>query len=260
MTSKPVFRCPGVLPACVAAGCRLAVLGVVLLAPAVAVAEQTAKAVAKAAEDPEARSKSRSLFDGKRLGKWEVVTAFDFKKHGKVEVKDGKLLLASGRPATGVKWTGQFPRMNYELSLDAMRTGGGDFFCGMTFPVGESPLTLIIGGWGGGTTGLSSIDGEPAVENETAGYRRFKLNHWYHIRLRVTPERVEAWIDDKEDKKKEGSREDKKIVDFPYGGRKLSIYWEMEPCLPFGICTWNTSAALRNMRVSPVVPPPAAKR
>ena len=38
--------------------------------------------------------------------------------------------------------------MDYELRLEAKRVEGGDFFCGLTFPVGKEYCTLILGGWG----------------------------------------------------------------------------------------------------------------
>jgi len=187
-------------------------------------------------------AEGKSLFDGKTLGKWKVVTEFDFKEHGKIHVTDGKLMIERGKPAAGVKWSGKFPKNDYEVTFEAMRVAGDDFFCGMTFPTAKGPLTLVIGGWGGSVTGLSSIDGEPAVENETAGYREFKQKKWYRIRLRVTGPKIEAWIDKEQ------------IVELKTADRKFSIYWEMEPCLPFGICTWNTSGALRDIRVRPIGP------
>ncbi len=184
----------------------------------------------------------KSLFDGKTLGKWKVVKEFDFEKHGKIHVVDGKLIIEKGRPAAGIKWTGKFPKTDYEVTLEAMRVDGDDFFCGMTFPTAKGPLTLVVGGWGGSVTGLSSIDGEPAVENETAGYQKFKQNKWYRIRLRVTGPKIEAWIGKE------------KIVELETENRKFSIYWEVEPCLPLGIATWNTTGALRDIRVRSIKP------
>ena len=178
-----------------------------------------------------------SLFDGKTLGKWKVIDEFDFKEHGKVHVKEGRIVLGMGKPASGVKWTGEFPKMDYEVTLQGMRFEGGDFFCGMTFPVDDTALTLVLGGWGGSIVGLSSIDGEPAVENETCCFKEFQQDRWYRIRLRVTGKKIEAWIDKE------------KVVDLPSEHRKFTIYWEMEPALPFGIATWRTGGALRDIRV-----------
>ena len=77
----------------------------------------------------------KSLFDGKTLAGWKVT---DFAGHGEVTVKDGTLVLEMGQ-MTGITWTNDLPRMNYELSLEAMRVEGSDFFCGLTFPVAKDP-------------------------------------------------------------------------------------------------------------------------
>ena len=57
---------------------------------------------------------------------------------------------------TGITWTNEVPTNNYEISLEAMRVEGSDFFCALTFPVGNDPCSFIVGGWGGGVVGLSS--------------------------------------------------------------------------------------------------------
>ncbi len=190
----------------------------------------------------------QSLFDGRTLGKWEVIDKYDFSRHGNVYVEDGRIVQEAGKPATGIRWTGPFPKIAYEVTLEAMRVDGEDFFCGMTFPVGDKALTLVLGGWHGSVVGLSSIDGEPAVENETCTYRDFEQKRWYRIRLRVTKPRIEAWIDKE------------KVVDLPTADRKFTIYWEMEPALPFGIATWYTTGALRDIRVRPIAPEPPKTR
>jgi len=101
----------------------------------------------------------KSVFDGKSLQGWELAKGYDYEDQGKVEVADGCLVLQAGQPATGVRWTGAFPRSNYEVELEGQRVSGGDFFCGMSFPVGDNSLTLILGGWGGSICGLSCVDG-----------------------------------------------------------------------------------------------------
>ncbi len=184
----------------------------------------------------------KSLFDGKRLGRWKAQDRFDFRNHGEVEVKDGALVLGKGRPGTAVRYAGKLPKMNYEISLEAMRVDGEDFFCGMTFMVGELPLTLIVGGWGGPIVGLSCIDDEPAAENETCQYMEFKKKQWYKIRLRVTEGKVEAWIDKE------------KVVDFQTKDKKLTIWFEPETAVPLGVATWETTGALRNIRVRMLEP------
>jgi 3-keto-disaccharide hydrolase len=138
---------------------------------------------------------------------------------------------------TGVTWTNDLPRMNYEISLEAMRVDGSDFFCGLTFPVGEEPCSFIVGGWGGGVVGLSSIDNEDAAHNETTQYMNFTNGKWFAIRVKVTKTRIEAWIDSD------------KVVNLETEGKKISIRPEVELSKPLGIASWSTAAALRNIRI-----------
>lgn len=174
------------------------------------------------------------LFDGKSLDGWEIT---NFGPQGPVYVSGNEIILGMGDGCTGITWKKAFPRTNFEVSLDAKRIAGNDFFCGMTFPVGKNPCTLIIGGWGGTIVGLSSIDGKDASENETKTLRNFDKNRWYHIRLVVTDENIKSWIDSV------------KVIDFKIGNRKLSIRPEVELSRPFGIASWNTTAAIRNIRL-----------
>lgn len=180
-----------------------------------------------------------SLFDGKRLGSWKIT---EFGGQGEVKVEDGNLVLGIGDGCTGVTWKGDLPmpKIDYEISLEAMRVEGTDFFCGLTFPVGDAPCSLICGGWGGGVVGLSSLDGEDAANNETTKYIEFKSKKWYPIKLRVTKEKIEAWIDGKQE------------VDVETKDRRISVRIEVESSRPLGICSWNTKAALRNIRVRPL--------
>lgn len=188
-------------------------------------------------------SKTQKIFNGKNLEGWKIIKINDFEDHGKVVVEKGEIILPTGQPATGISYTGKkLPRINYEVSLEAKRIEGSDFFCGMTFPIGRKYLSLIIGGWGGGVTGLSNLEGMSAVENETTGFTEFKQNQWYKIRLRVTDKQIQAWIDKD------------KIVDIETADRKFSIWWEQEPVRPFGIATWNTKAALRNIQLTRLEP------
>ena len=178
-----------------------------------------------------------SLFNGKDLSGWKMAKQNDFERAGKITVQDKQIILDKGRPATGIVCAKKFPRMNYEVTLQAKRIAGEDFFCGMTFPVDKAYCTLVLGGWGGGVTGLSNIDNMSAVENETTDFNKFKLDRWYQVRLRVTPAKIEAWIDKRQ------------IVDVETKDRKFSIWWEQEPMRPFGIASWNTKAALRDIQV-----------
>ena len=137
---------------------------------------------------------SPDLFNGKDLDGWEVT---DFAGGGKIEVKDGEIHIAMGELISGINLAHQnIPRTNYELSAEAIKLDGNDFFCGLTFPVGDTFASFIPGGWGGTVVGISSIDGMDAAENETATFKKFDNNRWYRFRVRVTPGKVQCWVDD----------------------------------------------------------------
>ena len=179
------------------------------------------------------------LFDGKSLGHWRPS---DFSGNGHITVKDGAIAIENGKPMSGITWTNEPPaRMNFEIELDAMRTDGNDFFCGLTFPVGTNYCTFIAGGWGGMVTGLSNVDNFDASENETTGTMTFETNRWYHVRVKVTQSKIEAWIDKQ------------KLVDLATDQRHISVRWEVEASIPLGIATWNTAAAVRNLRIRKLV-------
>ncbi len=175
------------------------------------------------------------LFDGNSLKGWEIT---DFGTRGDVYVSDDKIILGMSDGCTGITWKGEFPYADYEVTLEAMRIDGNDFFCGMTFPAGKDPCSLIVGGWGGAVVGLSSINGMDASENETNLIRQFEKDRWYRIRLKVTKETIKAWIDDEV------------VVDFTIGDNILSIRPEVELSKPFGISSWRTTAAVRNIRLA----------
>lgn len=198
----------------------------------------------RAAAVPPARIEGddwQPLFDGKSLAGWEEIK---FAGAGEVTVDRGMILCWMGEPFTGLKAVRQIPKVNYEVSLEAMRVTGSDFFCGLTFPVRDSFCSMIVGGWGGGLVGLSSLDDMDASENETMKVVSFEDGRWYRIRLRVTEQRIEAWI------------EQKKAVDVVISGRKISLRpGEIERSMPFGLTSWMTSAAFREIRIRPVEGP-----
>ena len=179
-----------------------------------------------------------SLFDGASLGKW---TSIEFGGEGKVHVQDGAIVLEEGVALTGVVWSGApLPKTNYELSLEAKKIEGQDFFCGIAFPVGDKSCSFVAGGWGGHVIGLSSIDGMNASENETMTTQDFEKGRWYAIRLRVEPGAIKAWIDGKP------------VIDVPIKDRDVSIHPSMESALPLGLTAYATTAAFRNIRLKPL--------
>ena len=175
------------------------------------------------------------LFDGKTLGSW---TPTKFHGEGAVTVQDERIVLEAGRDLTGITYTGgDLPNTNYELALDAMRVEGSDFFAGITFPVADSFCTLILGGWGGTVVGLSSIGGSDASENDTSQSIEFERGRWYRVRIQVTPQKIQAWLDDRQ------------IIDQDLKGRAIDIRIEMLASKPLGIASWKTKSALRDIRL-----------
>ncbi|MHC4529715.1 MAG: 3-keto-disaccharide hydrolase, partial [Planctomycetota bacterium] len=185
-----------------------------------------------------------SLFDGRNLGQWKIT---DFGDQGEVYVKDESIMLQIGDSLTGVTWAGPVLRTNYEINLDAMRVDGDDFFCGLTFPVGDSCVTFVVSGWGGSVCGISSIDYYDASDNETTVKSHFDNNRWYHVRVRVRPEKIQCWIDDKQ------------YVDLETGGKKLGVRLDVRDSRPLGIASWRTAAAIKNIRLAKLPEVPATR-
>jgi hypothetical protein len=175
----------------------------------------------------------QSLFNGTSLEGWK---ATPFTGPGEVRVENGRIVLGPGTPMTGVTWTGSFPRSDYEVRLEGVRMQGSDFFASMTFPVGDSFATLVTGGWGGDIVGISSLDGWDASENETRSYYNFENGRWYALRLQVSSDRIQAWIDDK------------RVVNVGISGRSISLRpGEINLCAPFGFASYRTAGALRKI-------------
>jgi hypothetical protein len=57
------------------------------------------------------------------------------------------------------------------------------------------------------------------------------------VRLRVTESKIEAWIDQKQ------------VIDLTIGRHKISIRPEVELSRPFGVASWRTRAALRDIKL-----------
>ena len=175
-----------------------------------------------------------SLFNGKTLEGWKIT---QYGTEGPVLVSDGKIILNYGDGCTGITWEKEFPKVNYEVTLEAQKTVGNDFFCGITFPVNDEFCSLIVGGWGGPVVGLSCIEGDDAEHNSTRILKKFDKNVWYKIKLHITGEKIIAWIDDE------------KLVDFSYADHRLSLRAEVQLSKPFGLFTWQTTGEIRNIRM-----------
>jgi hypothetical protein len=177
----------------------------------------------------------KPLFDGKTLTNWQSTK---FGGEGAVKVENGEIVMGAGGDLTGITWIGEaLPTTNYEIALQAMRVEGNDFFAGVTFPVADSFCSLILGGWGGTVVGLSSINGMDASENETSQSIPFEPKRWYSVRIRVTPEKIEAWLDERQ------------IIDQALKGNKIGVRFEVEQSQPLGIASFRTKAAVRDIRL-----------
>jgi hypothetical protein len=120
------------------------------------------------------------------------------------------------------------------MQWKAQRLDGSDFFVGITFPVGKEHCSLIVGGWGGGLVGISSIDGNDASENETASYRNFKNGQWYEFKVRVDAKNITVWIDNEQ------------ILEVPRGERKFSVRAEVMRSRPLGYCVFQSKVTVKD--------------
>ena len=102
-----------------------------------------------------------SLFNGKDLAGWKVTK---FGGEGDIYIEEGAVVISQGSDLSGIHTEQELPKSNYEVQFEAQRAAGSDFFAGLTFPVKDSHCSLIVGGWGGGVCGLSSLSGMDASE------------------------------------------------------------------------------------------------
>jgi hypothetical protein len=175
------------------------------------------------------------LFDGKTLDGWKST---DFFKPGEVKVEDGAIVIKAGTPMTGITSTrDDLLTTNYELSYEAKKVAGSDFFAAATFPVGKSHLTLVNGGWGGHITGLSSLNGADASDNETGHSVKYKLDTWYRFQIKVTDDVIRYSIDGKEARPVE------------IEGRSVGVRIESGPSKPLGFSSYETTGAVRNIQI-----------
>ena len=173
------------------------------------------------------------MFDGKSLSGWKEAP---FSGRGKVEITDGTIRLGKGR-MTGIAWTGEFPKSDYEIRFEAARLDGRDFFASIVFPVNDSFCSWINGGWDGTVVGLSNLDGNDASENDTSTIRDFVQGRWYSFRLIVTGDRIQGWID--------GAI----AINVNIKGRNVGLRFDdTDLCIPLGFVSYATTGGLRNVQ------------
>ena len=158
---------------------------------------------------------------------------------GSVEVTPEGLTLGPGYPLSGVAFEA-VPRVPYELVAVARRDQGDDFFAGLTFPVEGGHLTLVLGGWGGATCGLSCLDGLDAASNETTRHLWHPPGQWVELRLRVERDRLLIDLD--------GER----AWDLALEGRACALRTEVLASAPFSWSTFATGATLGRLAWRPL--------
>jgi hypothetical protein len=194
-----------------------------------------------------------SLFDGKTLDGWKVVEHFPAPqqdgsgKGGEIRADAEQIIIGPGDPHSGIVFTKQFPRMNYEVELEATRLSGNSAFCVLMFAFGTSDCLLEVGGWEPELVGLDGVDGNDPRHNGTGRRMAFEQGRWYAVRLRVIATRIQVLVDGQQ------------VVDLPTAGRRFSAPAIWRPLGPFGFgAAHRTSGALRNIRLRRVEGPAEA--
>lgn len=188
---------------------------------------------------PETKPAPISLLQPPLLAHWQPATIPDA---GTVSIKADEITLSPGKPMSGVRfdaWPSEkLPVTDYEVSFEARRVEGQDFFAALTFPVHslDTCATLVLGGWGGSLVGISSIDGQDASDNSTGSAQHFVNSQWYRVRLVVTKDELKAWLDDR------------LIINTSLQGRKISLrLGDIEACAPFGFATYETTGQVKRL-------------
>lgn len=184
-------------------------------------------------------AKPVALFRNDSLDGWKLT---DFFRPGEVQVLDGVVTLGKGNPMTGVTIDRKDAFFkNFELTYEARRVEGDDFFAAATFPVDGGHLTFVNGGWSGNVTGLSSIDGADASENETGTRVEFDNGRWYRFVIFVKGRKVTVHVDGKQ------------VVDFDGTDRSLRTRVESRPCEPLGFASFGCVGQIRAASLKEIV-------
>ena len=193
-------------------------------------------------EDPDPHTQApplrawTTLFDGKSLADWRAGVYGD---SAELDVTADGVVIPQGVPLSGFTYQLDPPRGSYRLEVQATRVYGADFFLGITFPVREEHVTLVLGGWGGGLCGLSCIDGEDASSNSTRTHRDFPNGKRQTVVVEVTSDRIRAFTNGE------------LLVDTSIAGKRLALRPEVTPSMPLGIASFATRTVVHSVRIQP---------
>ena len=179
-------------------------------------------------------SSRRVLFDPSLLGDWETGV---FGNPDEFDTTDEGVVIPQTSTIAGMTYRGTAPTTPYVMHVDVTKRYGDDFFLGLTFPVRDSHLTLVLGGWGGGVSGLSCIDGKDASDNATRHVEYFPNGKRQMVVLDVTDTRVVARLDGRV------------LVDADLTGKELGLRTEVLASRPVGVATFATCSLIHSITV-----------
>jgi len=188
----------------------------------------------ESAHDDSAQADPVNLLSADHLEYWKPS---QLAGQGATEIGNDQIELEFGYTMTGVIYSGDFPRNNYRVTYQARRLDGTDFFGTVTFPVGDSHCSFVLGGWGGATIGLSNLDGEDASRNETSQIVSLDDGQWHRVAIEVRLPRIQVELNGEP------------VVQVDTTGRKVDIRPDVAACRPFGFCAYETRAAIRKVQL-----------
>ena len=156
-----------------------------------------------------------------------------------MKVENGQIILEAGKDLTGITWTGEKPPdRNYELDAAGQARRGRGLFCRGHLPCRR--LVLLADSRWVGRHGRRAVEHQRygrVGERDVAVNRVRRRAAGTTIRLRVTAEKIEAWLDER------------RIVDVALKGNQIDTRIEMILSQPIGMASWRTKAALRDIRL-----------
>ena len=175
----------------------------------------------------------KDLFDGKTLDGWRLARGRDVTPRGEVRVSSGVLSISCSDGLAGVESVHRLPTVDYEVALDAMVLKGTPRLCRIVFPIGSTKCVLAVGSGSGTAAGLHQVDGKDFMPGRRVD---FMMKRWYSLRLRVTVDRIQTWIDGRE------------VLSFSTERRRFTVHPTFVGIGPFGLVANGNHLALRNIR------------